>query len=269
MDKPVVIVTGASRGLGAAVARWLGAMKVNVALVARSQDGIGSVAGDVAHLGGNALPLAADVSDARACRQVIHDAIDRFLRIDAVINNAATITPLSPIASANEDAWRHAIEVNLMGPFYLSKFALPFLQESRGRIINISSGAAHTAIPGAGAYCVSKAGLTHLTRILAAEHPEITPISVRPGVVDTAMQTRLRREGGQSLETEQHSYYMNLKKTGALEPPEIPGRSIAWLALHAPAAMSGEFRSYDDPDIMAPAKAMLGGSLPLKFAPEV
>jgi hypothetical protein len=62
---------------------------------------------------------------------------------------------------------------------------------------------------------------------------------------------------------------VNLKKTGALEPPEIPGRSIAWLALHAPAAMSGEFRSYDDPDIMAPAKAMLGGSLPLKFAPEV
>jgi NAD(P)-dependent dehydrogenase (short-subunit alcohol dehydrogenase family) len=261
---PVVVVTGASKGLGAAVARWLGTQGVYVALVARSKNLLDMVANDVVQLGGQAVSLPADVSVAPSCRQVIDKTLTQFHRIDAVVNNAAVVSPLAQIASADVNAWRYAIEVNLLGPFYLTKFALPALKASHGRIINTSSGAAHTPIPGASAYCASKAGLTHLTRILAQEFPEITALSVRPGVVDTDMQFQLRRDGRQSLKPEQFAYYDGLKKNNGLEPPEVPGRSIAWLALRAPRHMTGEFRSYDDPDIAEPARAIFGSRLSLK-----
>jgi NAD(P)-dependent dehydrogenase (short-subunit alcohol dehydrogenase family) len=260
-DKPVVILTGASKGLGAGIARWLGKIGARVVLIARSKKSLDLVANEVSDSGGRALPLAADVADIGSCKQVIDNALNRYHRIDALINNAAVISPLSNIESAKVDEWQYAIEVNLLAPFYLIKFALPALKESRGRIINISSGAAHTAIASASAYCVSKAGLTHLTRVLADEAPEITALSVRPGVVDTDMQTQIRSEGRASLKPDQFTYYQNLKKNKELEPPEVPARSIAWLALFAPRHMNGAFRSYDDPDIKKPAEDIFGGSM--------
>ena len=260
-DKPVVILTGASRGLGAATARWLGKIGARVALIARSGKSLDLVAKEVSAIGGKALPMAADIAITDSCRQAVATTLDHFHRIDALINNAAVISPLSPIESAKVDDWRYALDVNLFAPFHLTKFALAALKDSRGRIINISSGAAHTAIASASAYCVSKAGLTQLTRVLAEEVPEITTLSVRPGVVDTDMQTHLRRNGRTSLKPDQFSYYDNLKKNNQLEPPEVPARSIAWLALFAPRHMNGEFRSYDDPDIDKPAEDIFGSSI--------
>ena len=260
-DKPVVILTGASKGLGAATARWLGNIGAHVALIARSKTSLDLVAEEVSMLGGQALPMATDVAAADSCRRVIDDTMDHFHRIDGLINNAAVISPLSHIESTKTDDWRYALEVNLLAPFYLIKFALPALKKSSGRIINISSGAAHTAIASASAYCVSKAGLTHLTRVVAEEVPDVTTLSVRPGVVDTDMQTYLRGQGRVSLKPDQYSYYSNLKKDNQLEPPEVPARSIAWLALFAPRHMNGEFRSYDDPDIDKPAEDIFGSSI--------
>jgi NAD(P)-dependent dehydrogenase (short-subunit alcohol dehydrogenase family) len=258
VEKPVVVLTGASRGVGAATARWLGKIGATVTLIARSKEPLDTVAKEVVTLGGEALPMAADVTMADSCRRVIDRTLSHFNRIDALINNAAVISPLTDVESSDIAAWQYALEVNLLAPFFLIKFALPALKNSAGRIINISSGAAHTPIASASAYCVSKAGLTHLTRVLAEEVPEVATLSVRPGVVDTDMQTQLRREGRISLKPEQSSYYDNLKKNNELEPPEIPARSIAWLALFAPGHMSGEFRSYDDPDIKGPAEDIFG-----------
>jgi len=122
----------------------------------------------------------------------------------------------------------------------------------------VSSGAANIAIEGAGAYCVAKAALTHFTRILAAEEPLVTSMAVRPGVVDTQMQAMLRLEGPNVMPPEQAAYYQNLQRHGDLEPPEIPGRAVAWLARHAPRAWSGRFLDYDDPGIVEPARADFG-----------
>jgi NAD(P)-dependent dehydrogenase (short-subunit alcohol dehydrogenase family) len=259
--RPVVILTGASKGLGAATARWLGKIGARVALIARSKKSLDLVAKEVSAAGGKALPMVADIATAASCQTFIGNTLDQFHRIDALINNAAVISPLTPIESANIDDWEYALAVNLLAPFYLIKFALPALKDSKGRIINISSGAARTAIASASAYCVSKAGLTHLTHVLAEEVPGITTLSVRPGVVDTDMQKHLRREGRTSLKPDQFSYYDHLKKNNQLEPPEVPARSIAWLALFAPRHMNGEFRNYDDPDINAPAENIFGSSM--------
>jgi NAD(P)-dependent dehydrogenase (short-subunit alcohol dehydrogenase family) len=116
-------------------------------------------------------------------------------------------------------------------------------------VVNIGTGASEKAIEGWSAYCAAKAGLAHLTRVVAAETPEITAVSFRPGVVDTGMQAQIRREGPAGMPPEKAAYFQRLKTEGKLLPPEKPGRAAAWLALHAPASWSGEQLEFDDPRI--------------------
>jgi len=112
----------------------------------------------------------------------------------------------------------------------------------------------------ASAYCASKAALTHFNRVLAEEVSDVTAISVRPGVVDTPMQAQIRQEGLGVMNPKQYTYYTDLKDKAQLEPPQIPARSIAWLALYAPHNMSGEFRNCNDPDIAGPAQSVYGST---------
>ena len=255
---PVVIVTGSSKGLGAAVARWLAKARAAVTLIARSEDRLKAVAGEIRSLGGKSLIFPADISDSAACRRAVELTLDKFGQIDALVNNAGIIQPISPIARTNPDTWRYNIEVNLMGPFYMIQAAISSLRSRNGRIVNVSSGAANRVLENVSAYCAAKAALNHFTRVLAEEEPELTAVTVRPGVVDTDMQGTIRNEGLNAMSEKQVMYYRQLKTLGKLEPPEIPGRSIAWLALHAPTEFSGQFFDYDDPRITKPALEIFG-----------
>jgi len=252
-DKAVVIITGASRGLGASIAHWLGKNGNKVMLAARSEDRLLQCADEVEKLGGKALAVTMDVSDPEACRSLIAKTLDTFGRIDGVVNNAGVVTPLASIENADPSAWKYCLGVNLIGPFQMTKFSLPYLRISKGRLINVSSGASKIPIESAAAYCASKAALNHFTSVLAAEEPGITTVAVRPGVVDTDMQAYLRKQGPVVMPKNTANFYLDLKQEGKLEPPKTPARSIAWLALHAPGEMSGSFRSYDDSDIIGPA----------------
>jgi NAD(P)-dependent dehydrogenase (short-subunit alcohol dehydrogenase family) len=256
--RPSVIITGASRGVGAAVARCLGKKGAALALLARSADGLNDVAADIERLGGTAVSIVADVSDEASCHHAVEKTLERFGRLDALVNNAGIFEPLARISDADPAAWRHNVEVNLFGAFFLARRALPALRLSRGRIVNVSSGAAEVPIISGSAYCASKAALNHFTRVLAAEEASLTVLSVRPGVVDTGMQALIREEGPQSMPPEQLAYYTSLKTEGKLEPASVPGRSIAWLALHAPPDWSGEFLDYDDPRVIVPALSVFG-----------
>ncbi len=251
---PVVIVTGASRGLGAAVARWLALAGSAVTLVARSREKLEGIAAEISRLGGRPLICPADVSDFNSCRRAVDSTLDHFGRIDALVNNAGIVQPLARVADADPDEWRRNIEVNLLAPFYLAQAALSELRRRNGRIVNVSSGAANLALETVSAYCTAKAALNHFTRVLAAEEKDVTSLAVRPGVVDTNMQAVLRNESGNAMPAEQIAYYRQLKEQGELEPPEVPARSIAWLALHAPHEFSGQFLDYDDPRISRPAR---------------
>lgn len=234
---PVVIVTGASRGIGAAITRWLVQSGARVFAVARTP----LPAAD------RLQSLQADVASPAACAQIVAMAVAAFGRIDALVNNAGGLAPLARIADAAVAEWRLNLEVNLLGPFYLIRHGIPHLRRTAGRIVNISSGADSKAIEGWSAYCVAKAGLTHLTRLLAAEEPDLTAVALRPGVVDTAMQAAIRRDGPGTMTTERVAYFQGLKDHGELLDPEVPGRIAAWLALHAPRAWSGELIAWDDP----------------------
>ena len=254
----VVIVTGASRGLGAAVARWLATAGAAVTLVARSGEKLDEVASDLNRLGGSLLVHPADVTDVNACRSAVESTLDHFGRIDSLVNNAGIVQPLAPIADTLPDEWRHNIEVNLLAPYYLVRAAITELRRRRGRIVNVSSGAANLALETVSAYCTAKAALNHFTRVLAAEEKDVTTLSVRPGVVDTDMQAVLRGEIDNAMPAEQIAYYRRLKEQGELAPPEIPARAIAWLALHAHREFSGESLDYDNPRISRPALETFG-----------
>lgn len=251
---PVVIVTGASRGLGEAISGWLAKAGATVALLARSEKDLQRVSVQITQTGGRAIVGVTDVSDPEQCREAVDRIVQRTGRLDALVNNAGDLAPVATISTADPLLWQRNLTINLIGPFNMVQPAIVRLRQTGGRVINVSSGAANMAIAGWSAYCTSKAGLNQFTEVLAAEETAITSVAVRPGVVDTQMQAFIRQNGSQGMADDQVAYYHDLKKEGRLLPPEVPGRSIAWLALKAPSDLSGRFLNYDQDDVFGPAK---------------
>jgi NAD(P)-dependent dehydrogenase (short-subunit alcohol dehydrogenase family) len=251
MSSQTIIVTGASRGLGAATARIAARMETNVVLTARSEQGLKTVAQQIEEAGGRAFIVVGDLTQAADCQHIVAEAIRAFSQVDGVVNNAAVLTPIAPIAAADPDAWSKNLAVNVLGPFMLAQAALPYLRRSNGRVINVSTGAAVSVVPGWSAYSVSKAALNHLTRALAEEEPAITTIAVRPGVVDTDMQAIIRRQGANGMPPEVYARFVNYHEEGDLLPPEVPGCALAVLALHAPKEWSGTFLSWDNEEVQS------------------
>jgi NAD(P)-dependent dehydrogenase (short-subunit alcohol dehydrogenase family) len=247
----VLLITGASRGLGAAVARTAAGIGAAVVLNARSAAPLQKLRDEIKDNGGEALALPGDVGQLETCRRLIAESIAAFGRLDSLVNNAAVIDPIAPIATADPHGWQTAVAVNLLGPMWLTQAALPHLRRRQGRVINVSSGAADYGIPGWAAYCTTKGALNQFNRVLAEEEPAVTAVAVRPGVVDTAMQVDIRQKGATGMPEDAHGRFVELHRQGNLLPPEKPGRAIALLALHAPAAWSGRFLSWDDADVAA------------------
>ncbi len=251
MQPRSIIVTGASRGLGRAIALELARQGCQVTLNARSQDLLAQVQAEIEALGGQATFLAGDISQPDVAERLVAAAVLAFGRLDGIINNAAVLEPLARIADSDPMAWQRNLEINVMGPYLLTQAALPYLRRTQGRVINISSGAAVRPTAGWSAYCSSKAALNMFTAVLAEEEPNLVALAVRPGVVDTAMQAILRAQGHQAMKPEVYQRFIDYHQQQALLPPEKPARSIAALALQAPLAWSGRFISWDDPDVLA------------------
>lgn len=242
-DRPVVLVTGASRGLGAAIARCLDRMGAAVVLSARSRDKLEALASELTE----ALVLPADLSDLDRAVELVERAAAWKGRLDALVNNAGQIDPIEPLASCDPKAWAEAIQTNLVAPAVLTSRALPHLARQNGRVVHISSGAAVKVVQGWSAYCTAKAGLLHLSKIAAEECPEVAQFSLRPGVIDTDMQRAIRSSAG--MTEADLTKFRSLHESGQLEPPEVPARAAAWLALRGPHQRSGDFIEYKDEGI--------------------
>jgi NAD(P)-dependent dehydrogenase (short-subunit alcohol dehydrogenase family) len=251
MTRQTVLISGASRGLGAASARIVAQMESNVVLMARSDKDLRTVAREIEAAGGHALVVVGDVSRAADCQRMVAGAVQAFGGIDAVVNNAGVLTPIAPIADGDPQLWQENWATNLLGPFMLTQAALPYLRQSQGRVINVSAGAAVNPYPGWAAYCSAKAALNHFTRVLAAEEPEITAIAFRPGVVDTAMQATIRREGAEGMPAEIYARFVRHFEEGDLLPPEVPGCALAILAFHAPREWSGAYLPWNQEEVQS------------------
>ncbi len=185
-----VLITGASRGLGAALARELAKRGARLFLVARGAGELERVAEEIRAAGGEAHAFAADVGDKRAVHAIAGAAGATIGAVDVLVHDASTLgrTPLATLLDTECEDLERVLAVNLVGPFRLTKaIAGSMAVRGGGLVIAISSDAATSAYPTWGAYGVSKAALDHLQKIWAEELPEVRFVSVDPGEMDTRM----------------------------------------------------------------------------------
>ena len=189
---PVVLITGASRGLGRATTLAFAGCGASLVLCARGQTELDAVAAAARALGGPVVTLAADLRRPRDIERLAALAFDRYGAVDVLVNNASELgpTPLPHLADYPTDAFADVLRVNVEGPFRLTQAIVGrMLARDRGTIINISSDVAVNGYAGWGAYAVSKAALDSLTRTWAAElaGTGVRIYSVDPGDMDTEM----------------------------------------------------------------------------------
>jgi len=194
----VVIVTGASRGIGAAASAALAKAGATVILTARNGRLAGDVAASIVRDGGKSIASACDVSDYAAVEALVRESEDRFGRVDALINNAGVIEPIASVADSDPAEWARNIEINLTGAYHPIRAVLPrMIAAGGGTIVNVSSGAAMRPLEGWSAYCTGKAGLAMLTRAIHLETADkgIRVFGFQPGTTDTDMQVAIRASG--------------------------------------------------------------------------
>ncbi|HLU81781.1 MAG TPA: 3-oxoacyl-[acyl-carrier-protein] reductase [Trueperaceae bacterium] len=193
----VVLVTGSSRGIGAALARRFGADGYRVAVhYSTSANAAGEVLAGLRAAGADADAFGADISDPGACQELVKAVTERFGSLDVLVNNAG-ITRDTLVLRMKDDDWRSVIDTNLSAAFYLSRAALRgMLKSGTGRIINISSVVALMGNAGQANYIASKAGLIGLSKALASEYAGkgVTVNAVAPGFIESDMTEALTPE---------------------------------------------------------------------------
>ncbi len=183
----VAIITGASKGIGKAIAFTLAEAGARVVLAARTRDVVEKVAADIRESGADATAIPTDVTDIDAVKNLIKSTLDSYQNLDILINNAGNGI-FGNVTDFDPSDWDSVINSNLKGVFLCTKYALPhLLKRDSGQIINVLSIAAKVAFPASGAYCAAKAGALALTKVLAAEVREqnVRVTAVLPGSVET------------------------------------------------------------------------------------
>lgn len=184
----VAVVTGASRGIGRAIAETLAGAGAKVALASRKQEALEEVAESIRETGGAAVAIAAHNGDKAALQALVSETIERFGRLDILVNNAATNPHFGAILEADDSYWRKTIDVNLMGNVWLSQAAVRHMRAGGGgKIINIASIVGLNPGRDQGIYSVTKAGLISLTKTLSIElgPDNIQVNALAPGLIKT------------------------------------------------------------------------------------
>ncbi len=230
----VVLVTGASTGIGWATARGFFEEGARVALVARSQETLQKRFEELGSPGDRVAVFPADVSDGNRAREIVQAVLERWGRLDVLVNNAG-IAIDKLLLRLTEEEWRQTLEVNLTGVFHYSKAVLrTFLKQRHGVIINVSSVVGITGNPGQAAYAASKAGIIAFTRSLAREvgSRNVRVVAVAPGYVETRMTASLP-------ETMKQAYLDQIALGRPAQPEEI-ARVILFLASDEASYLTGQ-----------------------------
>lgn len=235
------IVTGGGRGIGRAIALALAKEGANVAVCARTKIEIEAVAGEIQELGGDALPIAADVTVAAATEDLVQQTKSAFGGVDILVNNAGGIPgelydpsgslTVPELWETPEKNWDRMIEANLKSVFLCTKAVMPvMISQGRGEIVNIASAMAHGAWAFGGPYMVAKHGVIALTETLGltAKVHGVRVNAVSPGLIDTPGQRR---------------FMATLMPADSLPPMECPdpiAAAVLYLLCEAPRGMTGQ-----------------------------
>ena len=217
-----VIITGASRGIGAAAARLFVQHGAVVGVAGRDSAALRAVASET-----GATLLACDVADFGQVDAAVQAMVGTHGGLDVLINNAGVVEPIAPLASADVTDWGRVIDVNIKGVFHGMRAALPVMAaQGAGTIITVGSGAAYNALEGWSAYCTSKAGALMLTKAAHKEHGPtetstgIRALSLSPGTVATDMQRTIKASGVNPVSQLDWSAHI---------PAEWPALALLWM----------------------------------------
>jgi len=233
-ETKVALVTGASRGIGAATAIEFARNNIAVVLAARSTAETKAVVEEIQREGGEADFCPCNVASYDDVLNAVQQCKSRFGRLDILINNAGVIEPIAAISESDPQQWSQSIDVNLKGVFYAMHAALPIMKaQQHGVIVNVSSGAAHAPKEGWSHYCAAKAGVAMLTESAHLEYADlgIRVVGMSPGTVATRMQIVIKESGINPISQLDPSVHIDVS---------WPARTIAWLCTDDAAEFAGQ-----------------------------
>ncbi len=212
MDK-VILITGASSGIGEGIARELGTAGAKVLLGARRVERTEAIAAEICSAGGIAKTQQLDVTNRQSMAGFVQAALDNWGRVDVLINNAG-VMPLSPLSAGKQDEWERIIDVNIKGVLWGIGAVLPLMEaQGSGQIINIGSIGALSVVPTAAVYCASKFAVRAISDGLRQESSKIRVTCVNPGVVESELASTITHAETMAA--------MNVYRAVALQPADI------------------------------------------------
>jgi NAD(P)-dependent dehydrogenase (short-subunit alcohol dehydrogenase family) len=234
----VYLITGGGSGIGRALARALVRRDKQVLVIGRREDALAETAAFSSQIS----ILSADVSTTLGRNKIVAQ-LEQIEALEGLIHNAGVIEPILPIQSLDETAWLRVMSTNLNAPLFLTQSLRNKLNQ--GRVLHIGSGAAYFPVAGWSAYCVSKAGLSMLTRCWQLENPDFAIASVMPGIIDTEMQDFIRK--AECMEKEKRDFFVRLHNEKKLLSVETVAEFLTWLLLDLESAQyaSKEWDIYD------------------------
>ncbi|MBP9089481.1 SDR family oxidoreductase [bacterium] len=242
------IITGASRGLGKAIAQTFLANGCNITICSRDEENLRATAEELqagCQTTAQVRALKTDVTSESEVKALVEGALQQFGRLDIIVNNAAILGPIGLSEQVDWQEWLQAVEINLGGPVLLCRAAIPHLKaQGYGRIINLSGGGATAPRPHFSAYAASKAALVRFTETLAEELKEygIAVNAVAPGALNTEMLEQVLQAGSAMAGSKAFEDACAQKKQGG-SSPEQAAALCAFLASDAAAAITGKLIS--------------------------
>ena len=250
LEGKVAIVTGSGNGIGRATAKAMAAAGARVCVSDTLEvDGLRTVS-EITDAGGTAIFVQADISNEEQVQKVVNETISAFGGLDILVNNAGIGGGMKRLHEVNAEEFSRVVDVNLLGTFFMTKYALPhFLKAGDGRIVNIASTYGLIGAPKAGAYCATKGAIINLTRQLAVDYgpDHIRVNAICPGYVDTS----LGRSGSTMSATDFSAATARREKAAGMQPlgrqaqPEEIANVALFLASDGASFMTGSIVTVD------------------------
>ncbi|KAH7013645.1 hypothetical protein EDB80DRAFT_710597 [Ilyonectria destructans] len=247
MVSKVFIITGASKGIGAAIAKYLLQQSHNVVITARSQEPLEAL--KKSHPG-QVQYIAGDLVEPEMPTKLTNLAVSSFGKLDGIVINHGVLAP-KRFADCTIEEWKQLYDVNVFSGIAMAKAGLDELRKSKGCIVWVSSGAAAKAYAAWGSYGSGKAVYNSVSSHIAVEEPDIISVAIAPGRVDTEMQGVLRSEGKDTMDKSQYDTFTEAFEKGTLLKPEQPGHVMAKFVANPLRELTGKAFSWNSPEVAA------------------
>ncbi|TPX35114.1 hypothetical protein SmJEL517_g02458 [Synchytrium microbalum] len=252
MSSPVIIVTGASRGIGLATVRSALSLGCRVVGAGRSKiTSLDAWKDLLQKYPTEASYIEGDLCERSVAQEIVKQTVSKYGKIDGVVLNAGVVEPFAKVKNTDIEEAKRCFDINFFSVWTLIQETLPEMRKSHGKYIIVSSGAAAHAIDAWSAYCSSKAAVNMLGFCLTNEEKDVICVSIRPGVVDTDMQKTIREQGSVAMDGPVHAMFTGLYESGKLVKAEDAGYQLAKLVMECPADLNGQFLDYMDEKLAA------------------